>query len=191
MSETLKSSKILVTPTTIHDVLVIEPKVFGDDRGWFTESFNAQDFALATGLHVDFVQDNHSFSRQWTLRGLHYQLEQTQGKLVRVVSGSVFDVAVDIRKNSPTYGKWAGVELSAQNHKQLWIPAGLAHGFLVLSESAEFLYKTTDYYHPQSEVCLAWNDPHVNIEWPLPKGIIPNMNAKDSAGLLWDAAPKF
>jgi len=191
MSETLKSSKILVTPTTIHDVLVIEPKVFGDDRGWFTESFNAQDFALATGLHVEFVQDNHSFSRQWTLRGLHYQLEQTQGKLVRVVSGSVFDVAVDIRQNSPTYGKWAGVELSAQNHKQLWIPAGLAHGFLVLSESAEFLYKTTDYYHPQSEVCLAWNDPHVNIEWPLPKGIMPNMNAKDSAGLLWDAAPKF
>ena len=191
MSEILKSSKILVTPTTIHDVLVIEPKVFGDDRGWFTESFNAQDFALATGLHVDFVQDNHSFSRRWTLRGLHYQLEQTQGKLVRVVSGSVFDVAVDIRKNSPTYGKWAGVELSAQNHKQLWIPAGLAHGFLVLSESAEFLYKTTDYYHPQSEVCLAWNDPHVNIEWPLPKGIMPNMNAKDSAGLLWDAAPKF
>jgi len=191
MSEILKPSKILVTPTTIHDVLVIEPKVFGDDRGWFTESFNAQDFALATGLHVDFVQDNHSFSRQWTLRGLHYQLEQTQGKLVRVVSGSVFDVAVDIRQNSPTYGKWAGVELSAQNHKQLWIPAGLAHGFLVLSESAEFLYKTTDYYHPQSEVCLAWNDPHVNIEWPLPKGIMPNMNAKDSAGLLWDAAPKF
>ena len=183
--------KLQVTPTTIHDVLVIEPKVFGDERGWFTESFNAQDFAAATGLNVEFVQDNHSFSRQWTLRGLHYQLEQTQGKLVRVVAGSVFDVAVDIRKNSPTYGKWAGVELSAQNHKQLWIPAGLAHGFLVLSETAEFLYKTTDYYHPLSEACLAWDDPTVGIEWTLPSGIAPNMNAKDAAGLSWDAAPKF
>ena len=185
------TSKLLVTPTAIHDVLVIEPKVFGDERGWFTESFNAQDFAVATGLNVEFVQDNHSFSRQWTLRGLHYQLEQTQGKLVRVVAGSVFDVAVDIRKDSPTYGMWAGVELSAQNHKQLWIPAGLAHGFLVLSETAEFLYKTTDYYQPQSEACLAWNDPTVGIEWSLPPGIAPNMNAKDSAGLSWDAAPKF
>ncbi len=191
MSEFLRSSKILVTPTAIHDVLVIELKVFGDERGWFTESFNAQDFAAATGLNVDFVQDNHSFSRQWTLRGLHYQLEQTQGKLVRVVAGSVFDVAVDIRKDSPTYGKWVGVELSAQNHQQMWIPAGLAHGFLVLSETAEFLYKTTDYYHPQSEACLVWNDPAIGIEWPLPPGMIPNMNAKDSAGLSWDGAPKF
>ena len=191
MSEILKSSKISVTQTAIHGVLVIEPKVFGDGRGWFTESFNAQDFAVATGLDVEFIQDNHSFSRQWTLRGLHYQLEHTQGKLVRVVAGSVFDVAVDIRKESPTYGKWVGVELSAQNHKQIWMPAGLAHGFLVLSESAEFLYKTTDYYHPQSEACLAWNDPQVNIEWPLPQGITPNTNAKDSAGLSWDAAPKF
>jgi dTDP-4-dehydrorhamnose 3,5-epimerase len=118
-------------------------------------------------------------------------LEQTQGKLVRVTTGAVFDVAVDIRKNSPTYGKWAGVELSAENHKQLWIPAGLAHGFLVLSETAEFLYKTTDYYHPQSEACLAWNDPQAKIEWPLPPGVMPNMNAKDSAGLAWDATPKF
>lgn len=185
------SSKLQITPTAIHDVLVVEPKVFGDERGWFTESFNAQDFELATGLGVTFVQDNHSFSRQWTLRGLHYQLEQTQGKLVRVVAGSVFDVAVDIRKDSPSYGKWAGIELSAQNHKQLWIPAGLAHGFLVLSETAEFLYKTTDYYHPQSEACLVWNDPTVAIEWPLPKGTTPNMNAKDSAGLSWDTAPKF
>lgn len=184
-------SKLQVTPTAIHDVLVIEPKVFGDERGWFTESFNAQDFAAATGLNVEFVQDNHSFSRQWTLRGLHYQLEQTQGKLVRVVAGSVFDVAVDIRQDSPTYGKWAGVELSAQNHRQLWIPAGLAHGFLVLSETAEFLYKTTDYYHPQSEACLCWNDPTVGVKWPLPQGLTPNMNAKDSAGLAWDAAPKF
>jgi len=191
MSEILKLSKISVTPMAIHDVLVIEPKVFGDERGWFMESFNAQDFSAATGLDVEFVQDNHSFSSQWTLRGLHYQLEHTQGKLMRVVAGSVFDVAVDIRKNSPTYGKWVGLELSAQNYKQLWIPAGLAHGFLVLSEAAEFLYKTTDYYHPQSEACLAWNDPQVNIQWPLPQGIAPNMNTKDSAGLSWDAAPKF
>ncbi|MBU3597257.1 dTDP-4-dehydrorhamnose 3,5-epimerase [Polynucleobacter bastaniensis] len=185
------SLKLQVTTTAIHDVLVIEPKVFGDERGWFTESFNALDFSMATGFNVEFVQDNHSFSRQWTLRGLHYQLEQTQGKLVRVVAGSVFDVAVDIRQNSPTYGNWVGIELSAQNHKQMWIPAGLAHGFLVLSETAEFLYKTTDYYHPQSETCLAWNDPQINIAWPLPEGIIPNMSAKDSAGLSWDAAPKF
>jgi dTDP-4-dehydrorhamnose 3,5-epimerase len=185
------TSKLLVTRTAIHDVLIIEPKVFGDERGWFTESFNAQDFSMATALNVDFVQDNHSFSRQWTLRGLHYQLEQTQGKLVRVVAGSVFDVAVDIRKDSPSYGKWVGIELSAQNHKQMWIPSGLAHGFLVLSETAEFLYKATDYYRPQSEACLAWNDHSVGIQWPLPQGVVPNMNAKDSAGLSWDAAPKF
>ena len=185
------SLKLQVTPTAIPDVLLIEPKVFGDERGWFTESFNAQDFAVATGLNVDFVQDNHSFSRQWTLRGMHYQLEKTQGKLVRVTSGKVFDVAVDLRKDSVTYGKWAGVELSAENHKQLWIPPGLAHGFLVLSETAEFLYKTTDYYHPQSEVCLVWNDPTVAIEWPIPAGVTPNLNAKDLAGRLWEAAPKF
>jgi len=191
MSEILNSSKLLVTTTPIHDVLVIQPKVFGDERGWFTESFNAQDFSVATGLKVEFVQDNHSFSRQWTLRGLHYQLEKTQGKLVRVVDGSVFDVVVDIRKESPTYGKWVGVELSAKNYKQMWIPADLAHGFLVLSETAEFLYKTTDYYHPISEVCLAWNDPSIGIKWPLPQGLEPNMNAKDSAGLSWEAAPKF
>ena len=188
MSEPLK---LHVTPTVIADVLVIEPKVFGDERGWFTESFNAQDFIQATGLAVNFVQDNHSFSRQWTLRGMHYQLEKPQGKLVRVVAGSVFDVVVDLRKHSATYGKWVGVELSAQNHQQMWVPPGLAHGFLVLSETAEFLYKTTDYYHPQSEVCLAWNDPAVGIEWPLPKGMAPNMNSKDLAGLAWDAAPKF
>lgn len=187
----LEMSKLQVTTTAIPDVLVIEPRVFGDERGWFIESFNAQDFCAATGLVVDFVQDNHSFSRQWTLRGMHYQLEQTQGKLVRVVAGSVFDVVVDIRKESATYGKWVGVELSAQNHKQMWIPPGLAHGFLVLSETAEFLYKTTDYYHPQSEACLSWSDSTLGIEWPLPVGISPNMNAKDLAGLAWDAAPKF
>lgn len=187
----MNTPKLHITPTEIQDVLIIEPKVFGDERGWFTESFNAIDFADATGLDVEFVQDNHSFSRQWTLRGLHYQLEQTQGKLVRVVSGSVFDVAVDLRQDSPSYGKWAGVELSAQNHKQMWIPPGLAHGFLVLSDTAEFLYKTTDYYLPKSEACLLWNDQTVDINWQLPVGISPNMNAKDIAGLPWDAAPKF
>ena len=158
MSANLSHPKLQLISTAIQDVYVVEPKVFGDERGWFTESFNAQDFADATGLNLQFVQDNHSFSRQWTLRGLHYQLEQTQGKLVRVVVGSVFDVAVDIRKDSPTYGKWVGVELSAQNHRQLWIPAGLAHGFLVLSETAEFLYKTTNYYHPKSDAGPAHQD---------------------------------
>jgi dTDP-4-dehydrorhamnose 3,5-epimerase len=185
------NAKLQVTPTAIHDVLVIEPKVFGDERGWFTESFNAGDFSAATGLDVEFVQDNHSFSRQWTLRGLHYQLENIQGKLVRVVVGSVFDVVVDIRQDSPTYGKWVGIELSAENHQQLWIPPKLAHGFLVLSETAEFLYKTTNYYHPQSEVCLAWNDSTVGVKWPLPAGIAPNMNAKDLVGLSWEKTPKF
>lgn len=184
-------AKLQVTPMAIHDVLLIEPHVFGDDRGWFMESYNAQDFRTATGLDVEFVQDNQSFSRQWTLRGLHYQLEQTQGKLVRVVAGSVFDVAVDIRQDSPSYGKWVGVELTAQNHRQLWLPPGMAHGFLVLSGSAEFFYKTTDFYHPESEVCLAWNDAQAAIEWPLPFGQPPNLNTKDSAGLSWDVAPKL
>jgi dTDP-4-dehydrorhamnose 3,5-epimerase len=183
--------KISVTPTAIPDVLIIEPKVFGDARGWFTESFNAQDFLDATGIKTNFVQDNHSFSRQLTLRGMHYQLAKPQGKLVRVIAGSVFDVAVDLRINSPTFGKWVGEELSAVNHKQLWVPEGFAHGFVVLSETAEFLYKTTDYYHPQSEVCLAWNDPRVGIQWPLSAGASPNLNAKDLAGLSWEKAPKF
>ena len=184
-------TKLAITPTAIHDVFVVEPKVFGDERGWFTESFNAQDFASAIKQDYEFVQDNHSFSRQWTLRGLHYQTEKTQGKLVRVVAGAVFDVAVDIRKQSPTYRKWVGVELSAENHQQMWVPPGLAHGFLVLTSTAEFLYKTTDYYDPASEVCLLWNDPTLGIQWPLPVGISPNMNAKDLAGLSWDQAPKF
>ena len=191
MVGTSQQVKILVTPTAIADVLIIEPKVFGDERGWFTESFNAQEFSQATGLNVNFVQDNHSFSRQSTLRGMHYQLEKTQGKLLRVVSGAVYDVAVDLRKSSPTYGKWTGVELSAENHKQLWIPPGFAHGFLVLSPTAEFLYKTTDYYHPQSEVCIAWDDPSVTIQWPLASGVMPNLNTKDLAGLSWEQAPKF
>ena len=191
MSSLKQQSKISVTPTSIPDVLIVEPKVFGDERGWFTESFNAQEFSQATGLDVNFVQDNHSFSRQSTLRGMHYQLEKTQGKLVRVVSGSVYDVAVDLRKSSTTYGKWIGIELTAENHKQLWIPPGFAHGFLVLSPTAEFLYKTTDYYHPQSEVCLSWNDPKIAIQWPMGSDAYPALNAKDSAGLSWDQAPKF
>ncbi len=183
--------KISVTSTAIPDVLIIEPKVFGDTRGWFTESFNAQEFSEATGIKTNFVQDNHSFSRQLTLRGMHYQLAKPQGKLVRVIAGSVFDVAVDLRISSPTYGQWVGEELSAVNHKQLWVPEGFAHGFVVLSETAEFLYKTTDYYHPQSEVYLAWNDPRVGIQWPLSAGASPNLNAKDLAGLSWEKAPKF
>ena len=191
MIEAKQQSKVLVTPTPIEDVLIIEPRLFGDERGWFTESFNAQNFSAATNLDLEFVQDNHSFSRQSTLRGMHYQLEHTQGKLVRVISGAVFDVAVDLRKSSPTFGKWVAVELSAENKKQLWIPSGFAHGFLVLSPTAEFLYKTTDYYHPQSEVCLAWDDPVVKIEWPLAAGVLPNLNAKDSGGLSWGKVPKF
>ena len=191
MTAVLHSAKVLVTPTEISEVLIVEPRIFGDERGWFTESFNSQDFALATGLDVEFVQDNHSFSRQSTLRGMHYQLEHTQGKLVRVISGTVFDVVVDLRESSPTFSKWGAVELSAENKKQLWIPPGFAHGFLVLSPTAEFLYKTSDYYHPQSEICLAWDDPIVNIEWPLAPGVPPNLNAKDSAGLTWEQAPKF
>ena len=183
--------KLQVTQTDIPEVLVLEPKVFGDNRGWFTESFNANDFAKVTGLDVEFVQDNHSFSRQWTLRGMHYQLKQTQGKLVRVVAGSVFDVTVDMREDSSTFGKWVGVELSAENHKQLWVPLGFAHGFMVLSETAEFLYKTTDYYDPSSEVCLSWCDPTVKIDWPIPLGKQALLNAKDAAGLAWDQAPKF
>lgn len=168
------------TPTRIPDVLVIEPKVFGDDRGFFFESFNRRAFHEATGLNVDFVQDNHSKSAHNVLRGLHYQVEQPQGKLVRVTQGEVFDVAVDIRKGSATYGQWVGEILSAENKKQLWIPAGLAHGFVVLSETAEFLYKTTDYYAPQHERCIAWNDPDLAIAWPIEGQ--PLLSAKDATG---------
>lgn len=156
-----------VMQTPLEGVLVLEPKVFGDARGFFFESFNARDFAQATGLDVAFVQDNHSKSAKGVLRGLHYQTQHAQGKLVRVTQGAVFDVAVDIRKGSPTFGQWFGLELSAENKKQMWIPAGLAHGFLVTSESAEFLYKTTNYYHPEFERSLLWNDPNVGVEWPL------------------------
>ncbi|MBK8410461.1 MAG: dTDP-4-dehydrorhamnose 3,5-epimerase [Sandaracinaceae bacterium] len=170
-----------VTPTAIPDVLVIEPKVFGDERGFFMESFNARAFADATGLAVSFVQDNHSRSSKGVLRGLHYQVEQPQGKLVRVVRGAVFDVAVDIRRGSETFGRWVGVELSETNQKQLWVPPGLAHGFLVVSETADFLYKTTDYYAPQHERCLAWNDASVGVEWPLDPSAL-TLSAKDQAG---------
>lgn len=170
-----------VTPTRIPDVLIIEPKVFGDARGFFFESFNQRAFNEATGQNLSFVQDNHSRSTRGVLRGLHCQVQQPQGKLVRVVRGAVFDVAVDIRRGSPTFGQWVGVELSESNHRQLWVPPGLAHGFLVISESADFLYKTTDYYAPQHERCIAWNDPELGVEWP-ELGVAPTLSAKDQAG---------
>lgn len=169
------------TPTALPDVMVVEPTVFGDARGFFFESFNQKAFNEATGTRVNFVQDNHSRSTQGVLRGLHYQLQQPQGKLVRVVRGAVFDVAVDVRKSSPTLGQWVGVELSEHNHKQLWVPAGFAHGFLVLSEMADFLYKTTDYYAPAHERCIAWNDPTIGIQWPN-TGTEPTLSVKDMAG---------
>lgn len=170
-----------VTKTAIADVLLLEPKVFGDERGFFFESFNEKVFREATGVTLPFVQDNHSKSGYGVLRGLHYQTQQPQGKLVRVVSGEVFDVAVDIRPGSPTYGKWVGEILSASNKRQLWVPPGLAHGFVVLSETAEFLYKTTDYYAPEHERCIAWNDPTLAIAWP-EMSVAPKLSAKDSAG---------
>jgi dTDP-4-dehydrorhamnose 3,5-epimerase len=181
---------ITATPSAIPDILIIEPKVFGDDRGLFFESFNENDFSKAVGRKITFVQDNHSLSKKGVLRGLHYQMQQTQGKLVRVVSGSVFDVAVDLRGASPTFGKWVGVELSAANKKQLWIPEGFAHGFLVLSDQAEFLYKTTDYWHAASEQCIVWNDASLKIEWP-EIGVVPILNSKDAVGLTWQLTPKF
>jgi dTDP-4-dehydrorhamnose 3,5-epimerase len=169
-----------VTATAIPDLLVLEPQVFGDARGFFFESFNQQEFSRATGLNLNFVQDNHSRSAKGVLRGLHYQVQQPQGKLVRVVRGAVFDVAVDIRKNSNTFGQWVGMELSEDNHKQMWIPPGFAHGFVVLSDSADFLYKTTQYYAPQHERCIAWNDPAIGITWP--SGLQPTLSAKDQVG---------
>ncbi len=170
-----------VTPTALAGVLILEPKVFGDERGFFLESFNQQAFQAAAGNDITFVQDNHSRSMQGVLRGLHYQRDpHAQGKLVRVTQGSVFDVAVDIREGSPTYGQWVGVELSGQNNRQLWIPPGLAHGFLVTSESADFLYKTTGYYRPEAEGCIRWDDPTLAISWPL-NGRSPTISAKDAA----------
>lgn len=169
-----------IIKTDLPDVLIIEPKVFGDARGFFYESFNARAFAEATGLQVTFVQDNHSRSAKNVLRGLHYQIKQPQGKLVRVVAGEVFDVAVDLRKSSPTFGKWTGALLSEENKRMLWVPEGFAHGFLVLSDSADFLYKTTDYYAPAHERCIAWNDEQIGIQWPLTGA--PTLAAKDAAG---------
>ena len=169
-----------VIPTAISDVLVVEPHVFGDNRGFFYESFNARKFKELTGLEPNFVQDNHSRSAKNVLRGLHYQIKQPQGKLIRVVAGEVFDVAVDIRKGSPTFGRWVGQTLSAENKKQLWIPVGFAHGFLVLSDYAEFLYKTTDYWAPEHERCIAWNDSDLAVRWPSEKA--PILSAKDAHG---------
>jgi dTDP-4-dehydrorhamnose 3,5-epimerase len=176
--------------TPIQDVVLIEPQVFGDARGFFLESWQQEKFAAA-GIDATFVQDNHSRSSRWTLRGLHFQTEHTQGKLVRVASGSVFDVVVDLRRSSPSFGKWWGVELSAENHPMLWVPPGLAHGILVTSESADFLYKCTDLYSPAHERTLAWNDPALAIAWPLPKGTTPIQSAKDRQGVSFAAIEKF
>lgn len=178
-----------VTATAIPEVLLIEPRVFGDDRGFFFESFNQRQWLLKTGLKRDFVQDNHSRSNKGVLRGLHYQIQQSQGKLVRVVSGEVFDVAVDLRRTSATFGKWVGAVLSAENKMQLWIPEGFAHGFVVLSEAAEFLYRTTTYYAPEHERCILWNDPELGIEWPITKP--PILSAKDAVGLPFRSAEVF
>ena len=178
-----------VTPTALPEVLVLEPKVFGDDRGFFFESFNQRDFNAATGLEVQFVQDNHSRSVKGVLRGLHYQIQHPQGKLVRVTQGAVFDVAVDLRRSSDNFGKWVGVVLSADNRRQLWVPPGFAHGFVVTSDSAEFLYKTTDYWYPEFERSLLWCDPAVGIDWPLDG--LPQLAAKDAAGKPLSEAQAF
>ena len=178
-----------ITPTKIPDILIIEPKVFGDERGFFFESFNKKAFAKATGITAEFVQDNHSKSAQGVLRGLHYQIKQPQGKLVRVCSGEVLDVAVDIRKSSATFGQWVGVTLSANNKRQLWVPPGFAHGFIVLSETAEFLYKTTDYYAPEYERCIRWNDDKLAIDWQYADE--PLVSEKDARGASFKEADCF
>lgn len=178
-----------VIPTALPEVLIVEPKVFGDDRGFFLESFNTKSFEAATGLKREFVQDNHSRSARNVLRGLHYQIKHPQGKLVRVVIGEVFDVAVDLRRNSPNFGKWVGVTLSAENKRQLWVPEGFAHGFVVTSESAEFLYKTTDYWYPEHERSLLWNDPDISISWPISGP--PILAGKDMLGLPLKQADAF
>jgi dTDP-4-dehydrorhamnose 3,5-epimerase len=178
-----------VIPTELPDVLILEPRVFGDDRGFFFEGFNQQAFTEKTGTSVTFVQDNHSRSTQHVLRGLHYQIQQPQGKLVRTLTGSIFDVVVDIRKTSPTFGKWIGCLLSAENKRQIWVPAGFAHGFLVVSDAAEVLYKTTDYYAPQHERCILWNDPDIAISWPMTAD--PILSAKDQVGVSLKEAEVF
>ena len=179
-----------VRPTAIREVLVLEPKVFGDARGFFFESFNQRAFEAAVGRPVEFVQDNHSLSSRGVLRGLHYQQPHPQGKLVRVVRGEVWDVAVDLRKGSPTFGRWVGETLSGENKRQLWIPEGFGHGFLVTSDQAEFLYKTTDYWHPESERCIRWDDPELGVAWPL-AGAAPVVSAKDAAGAVFRDAVLF
>ena len=178
-----------ITPTELPDVLLIEPKIFGDERGFFFESFNARSFAESTGISTPFVQDNHSRSARNVLRGLHYQVQQVQGKLVRVTSGSVYDVSVDLRRGSSTFGQWTGTTLSAENRRMLWIPPGFGHGFLVTSDAAEFLYKTTDYWAPAHERCIKWDDPQLAIQWPL-QGV-PIVSAKDQHGLLLKDAEVF
>jgi len=178
-----------VVPTSIPDLLMLEPKVFGDARGFFFESYNENAFHAATGLRPNFVQDNHSRSARGVLRGLHYQIQQAQGKLVRVTAGEVFDVAVDIRRSSPTFGQWFGANLSADNKHMMWIPEGFAHGFLVLSEFAEFLYKTTDFYAPQYERCIRWDDPNIAIQWPLEAS--PLLSEKDQHGVVFKDAELF
>ena len=178
-----------VTPTAISDVLIIEPTIFGDARGFFYESFNQKAFNEATGTNYQLVQDNHSRSAKGVLRGLHYQIQQPQGKLVRVVRGAVFDVAVDIRKSSPTFGKWVGVELSEENHRQLWVPPEFAHGFVVLSEAADFMYKTTDYYVPEKERSIVWNDSTLNIHWPI--DFFPTLSKKDMVGTTLEIADLY
>lgn len=178
-----------IIATTIPDLLIFEPKVFGDARGFFLESFNARNFREATQLNMDFVQDNHSRSSRNVLRGLHYQIQQPQGKLVHVVRGAVFDVAVDIRRSSPTFGRWVGTELSETNFRHMWIPPGFAHGFVVLTDSADFLYKTTDYYAPSHERSILWNDPDIGIQWPM-EGT-PLLSAKDRAGVRLHQAESF
>ena len=178
-----------IIPTSIPEVLIIEPNIASDSRGFFFESFNEKEFSQSTGLNVRFVQDNHSQSTKGVLRGLHYQIQQPQGKLVRVVRGAVFDVAVDIRRSSPTFGQWAGAELTEENCRQLWAPIGFAHGFLVLSDRADFLYKATDYYAPQFERSILWNDPKIGIQWPLNEE--PQLSAKDKASLLFEQADTY
>ena len=178
-----------IIPTKIPDVLILEPDIFGDSRGFFFESYNEKEFREMTRLPVTFVQDNHSRSNKHVLRGLHYQIRQPQGKLVRVISGEVFDVAADIRRSSPTFGKWVGEYLTAENKKQMWVPSGFAHGFLVLSGVAEFLYKTTDYYAPEHERCISWNDPVLNVQWPIT--VNPLVSEKDEKGILFQDAEVF
>ena len=180
-----------ILPTRLPGVLLIEPRVFGDDRGFFFESFNARAFAQATGVTADFVQDNHSHSARGVLRGLHYQIEQPQGKLVRAVTGEVFDAVVDLRRSSPTFGHWEGFILSAENKRMLWVPPGFGHGYFVLSERTDFLYKTTDYYAPQHERCVLWSDPAVGVRWPLAPGQQPVLSAKDAIGATLQTAETF